>query len=121
MTDEEKDKCHKIIHSASFSGAAVGAGMAQIPGADVPVLMGIEVTMCIALGSVFGINLEESAAKSMVAATLGTVAGRGISQALLGWIPIYGNIVNATTAVGVIETLGWALAKDFSNDKNRKQ
>ena len=42
---------------------------------------------------------------------------RGISQFLLGWIPVAGNILNATTAAGITEALGWAVAKDFDDGK----
>ncbi len=93
--------------------------MAQLPGLDAPVLMGIEITMTISLGSVFGVDLDESGAKSIVLATIGTIAGRGISQVLVGWIPGIGNIINAGTAAGIIEVMGWAVANDFANGKNR--
>lgn len=119
MTTEQKKRCKRIIHTAAASAAGVGAGMAQLPGADVPIIVGIEITMTISLGAVFGISLTESSAKSIVLATAGTIAGRGISQGLLGWIPGFGNAINAATAFGVVEALGWAIAKDFSNKENR--
>jgi len=31
MTDEQKKRCHEIIHAASISAADVGAGAASIP------------------------------------------------------------------------------------------
>ena len=119
MNNEEKRKCHAIIHGAATSGAAVAAGMAQIPGSDAPVLIGIEISMTVALGAVFGVSLTESAAKSIVLSNLAGYAGRGISQALVGWIPGLGNAINAGTAFTLIETVGWAIAKDLSNGKNR--
>ena len=105
MTAEEKSRCHRIIHTAAVSAAGVGAGMAMMPGADVPIIIGIEVTMTIALGGVFGVSLTESAAKSIVLSTAGTIAGRGISQGLVGWIHGLGNVINASTAFGVVEAL----------------
>ncbi len=119
MTDEQRSKCAKIIHAAAVSGAAIAGGMAQLPGMDAPVLMGIEITMTISLGAVFGVTIDESGAKSIVLATIGMIAGRGISQVLVGWIPGIGNLINAGTAAGVIEVLGWAVANDFTNGKNR--
>lgn len=119
MTAEEKSRCHRIIHTAAVSAAGVGAGMAMMPGADVPIIIGIEVTMTIALGGVFGVSLTESAAKSIVLSTAGTIAGRGISQGLVGWIHGLGNVINASTAFGVVEALGWAVANDFANKENR--
>ena len=34
--------------------------------------------------------------------------------ALLGWIPILGNDINAGTAFTVTEAIGWAIANDFA-------
>ena len=119
MNAKEKNRCHFIIHSAAVSAAGVGAGMAQIPGADVPTIVGIEIAMTIALGGVFGVSLTESTAKSIVLTTAGTIAGRGISQGLVGWIPAFGNIINAGTAFALVETLGWAIANDFAKKENR--
>lgn len=119
MEKEKKKKCRKIIHSAAVGAAGVGGGMAQLPGMDVPVIVGIEVTMTIALGAVFGISLTESAAKSIVLATAGTIAGRGITQGLIGWMPGIGNLINASTAFAIVEALGWAIANDFANKENR--
>lgn len=121
MTDSQENKCHAIIHGAAVLGGGAAFGMAQLPGADVPVLAGIEVTMVIALGAVFGISLTESSAKTLVVTYAATHAGRGISQALVGWIPGFGNTINASTAVALIETMGWAIAYDFNNNGNRQQ
>lgn len=115
MNSDQKSNCHKIIHTA----AGFGAGIAQLPGADVPIIIGIEITMTISLGAVFGVSLTESSAKAIVLATAGTIAGRGISQGLVGWIPLFGNMINAGTAFTVVEALGWAIANDFANKENR--
>lgn len=118
MTKSEKSKCHKIIHTAAAAASGVAGGMAQLPCADNAALVPIEVGMIIALGKVFGISMTESAARSTILTTGATIAGRTISQILLGWIPGIGNAVNAATAAGVVETLGWAVADDF--DKERR-
>lgn len=44
MTTEEKSRCHTIIHSA----AGIRVVMAQMPGTDVPIIVGIDITMTIA-------------------------------------------------------------------------
>jgi len=119
MTQDQEDKCHAIIHSAAGSGALAAAGLAQVPGADNLVLVGIEAAMIIALGAVFEIAIDESIAKSFIAGYAGTLVGRGISQFLVGWIPGVGNAINASTAAAVIEGLGWAAVKDFDNRNNR--
>lgn len=114
MTSSQRSKCHAIIHSASASAGAVGAGLAQIPCSDNMIITPIQLTMTIALGRVFGIELTESAAKASLASLAAATVGRTASQVLIGWIPIAGNIVNACTAASITETLGWLLADDFA-------
>ena len=69
MTSSQRSKCHAIIHSASASAGAVGAGLAQIPCSDNMIITPIQLTMTIALGRVFGIELTESAAKASLASS----------------------------------------------------
>ena len=114
-TDTQKAKCHAIIHSASASAAAVGAGLAQIPCSDNAVITPIQLTMTISLGRVFGLELTESAARAAVASVAAATVGRTVSQILIGWIPIAGNLVNAGTAATVTEAIGWLLAEEFAS------
>ena len=115
MTDTQKAKCHAIIHTASASAAAVGAGLAQIPGSDNAVITPIQLVMTISLGRVFGLELTESAARAAVASVAAATVGRTVSQILIGWIPIAGNLVNAGTAATVTEAIGWLLAEEFAS------
>lgn len=115
MKDDEQMKCHGIIHAASAAAGGVGAGLAQLPGSDNAFIIPIQIAMIISLGAVFGIKLDESAAKATLGTATATLVGRGISQVLLGWIPGFGNALNAATAAGVTETVGWVVANDFSN------
>ncbi|MCH5197052.1 MAG: hypothetical protein J1F28_10065 [Oscillospiraceae bacterium] len=114
MTNKQKIACNSIIHSASAAAAAVGAGLAQIPLSDSVVLIPIQTGMVIGLAKVFGLELDEGAAKATVATAASTVVGRGISQVLIGWLPVAGNIINGSTAAGVTESLGWIVANDFA-------
>lgn len=115
MTKDQRKKCHAIIHLAAGSAGAVGAGLAQLPGSDNAVIIPIQVTMTISLGAVFGRKIDESVAKATLATTTATVAGRAISQFLVGWIPVLGNAFNAATAAAITEAIGWALANDFAS------
>ena len=117
MTDKQRKKSRMIIHTASAAAAAVGAGLAQLPGTDNAVIVPIQVTMTISLGAVFGKKLSKSTATSALATATASTAGRAISQFLVGWVPGIGNAINATTAAGVTEAIGWAIANDF--DKNK--
>lgn len=120
MTKEQENRCHAIIHTASSAAAVAGAGLAQIPSSDSIAIVPIQVAMIISLGSAFGMELTKSAARATLASATATLIGRGISQLLLGWIPIFGNVLNATTAAGVTETIGWAVARDFDNQSSKQ-
>lgn len=113
MTEEQRAKCHGIIHTAAIAAGSVGAGLAQIPGSDNAVIVPIQVTMTISLGAVFGVNLDESTAKAALATATASLAGRAISQFFVGWIPGFGNVVNAATAAAITESIGWSIANSF--------
>lgn len=53
MDKSTKKKCHAVIHSSSAADAGVGGGLAQIPGSDSPILVGIQTAMIISLGKIF--------------------------------------------------------------------
>lgn len=114
MTSREMVLCNSIIHTASAAAAGIGAGLAQVPCSDSLVLTPIQLTMTVSLGQVFGITLDESAAKATLASASAATVGRMVSQVLLGWIPGLGNAINAATAATLTETIGWILAKEFS-------
>ena len=112
-------KIHGVIHTASLGAAAVGAGMAQIPGSDAPVIAGIQTTMIIAISEEYGVPLTKIAAADLLLTFAATTAGRGLSQVLVGWIPGWGNAVNASTAAALTEAVGWAADAYF--ESNRRQ
>lgn len=116
MNSNQRSRCHAIIHTASVSAGAVGAGLAQIPCSDNAVITPIQLTMTIALGRVFGMELTDSAARAALASVAAATVGRAASQVLIGWIPIAGNIINACTATAITETIGWLLAEDFAKE-----
>ncbi len=109
-------KIHGIIHTASAASAGVGAGLAQLPGSDAPVLASIQTTMIIAVAEVHGASITKTAAAELLLTFSATIAGRGLSQWLVGWIPAYGNAINATTAAAVTEAVGWTADGYFADD-----
>jgi uncharacterized protein (DUF697 family) len=52
------------------------------------------------------------------ATMLGKIVARTATQWFIGWIPGIGNGVNAATAFGLTETMGWMVAEEFANSKN---
>lgn len=118
MTESEKKACHGIIHANAVAAGGIAAGLAQLPGVDNAPLVAIEVEMTMALGHVFGINVTKTAAASILSGVVGTTVGRGVSQALVGWIPGFGNAINAGTAASVVEGIGWSVAKTFEAQRD---
>ncbi len=110
----KKEKVSTIIHGSATASAAAAAGLAQIPTSDNAVIAPIQLAMIIAIGGVYGKNLSQTAAVSMLASVSAGVTGRAISQILFGWIPGWGNATNATTAFAITETVGWAADKILS-------
>lgn len=113
MTEEQKIKCHTVIHSASTAAAAVGAGLAQFPVADNAVIVPIQVSMVVALGKIFNQHITDSVANGMILGSAGTFVGRAFSQIFSCWIPGIGNIINASTAAGITEAIGWGITDKF--------
>lgn len=109
-------KCNGIIHAASVACGGVGTGLAQIPASDSAVIIPMQISMIIGLGKVFGFELSESAAKSIIASAGASFAGRTVSQYVIGWVPGIGNIVNTATAAGLTELIGWIAVKNFYDD-----
>ena len=114
ITSTQRGQCHGIIHAASASAGAIGAGLAQVPCSDNAIITPIQLAMTVALGRVFGIELTDCAARAALASVAAATVGRTASQLLIGWIPGVGNIVIACTAATITETIGWLLAEDFA-------
>lgn len=116
MTSREIGLCNGIILSASAAAAAIGAA-ALAPGSDNLIITPIQLTMAVSLGEVFGISLDQRAAKAAVASAIAGTVGRTTAQVLVGWLPGVGNIINAVTAATLTEAVGWILAKEFEKQR----
>ena len=111
---------HVIIHGASTAAAGVGAGLAQIPGSDAPVLMSLQAAMVVGVAQQYGVSLTKTTAADLVLTFAASMAGRGVSQVLVGWIPGAGNAINASTAAAITEAIGWAADAYFSDPGVKK-
>ena len=120
MTKQQEKACHAIIHSASTAAAGIGGGMAQIPGSDTVPITALQVGMVFSLGLVFRKDFTKVCAKELLTTVMSQVGpivarvARGVSMAIFGWIPALGNVLNATTAAGITEWLGWTIANTLA-------
>jgi uncharacterized protein (DUF697 family) len=115
MTQSQDRRCRQIIHGTALIGGLVASGLAQIPASDNAILVPLEIIMVIRLGSVLHVRLRHSYRTSLIFGTAATMIGRGVSEFLIGWIPVLGNLFDALTAFAVIEVLGWVVAREFKN------
>ncbi len=115
MSLTPKDKVHGIIHTAAASAGAVGAGLAQLPMADHIPITAIQISMISAIALVHGRSIGEAGATSLLGTFTATIGGRAVSQFLVGWIPGIGNAINASTAAGLTEAVGWAAHAYFED------
>jgi uncharacterized protein (DUF697 family) len=111
----KSQKIHGIIHTASTAAAAVGAGLAQLPGSDAPLLTSIQTAMIATIAGVHGSAITKGSAAKLLLTFAATHVGRGVSQWVVGWVPGYGNAVNAATAAALTEAVGWAADAYFDD------
>ncbi len=119
MTKEEAIKCHSVIHTASITAGGVSGTTAQLPFVDSAYIVPAQMVMIIALGIIFGYSLSEGIAQSMIVPIVVSELGKGAAKTLVGVIPVAGNIVKAGISVTFTETLGWLMASQFAEGRNK--
>jgi len=86
-----------------------------------PILMALQTAMIIAIGTEHDCTITKANSKSILLTLPAGYGGRALSQFLIGWIPGYGNVINATTAAAITETIGFAASAYFSNVDNENR
>ncbi|MCB9796294.1 MAG: hypothetical protein H6741_26670 [Alphaproteobacteria bacterium] len=107
-----------LIHVFAGVAAGVGFGLAQLPGSDAPVLVALQTAMILALADSTQVSLTRAAAAEMALTMAATMVGRGLSQVLMGWFPLAGNLLNALTAATVTEAVGWLALRWFLRERS---
>ena len=124
MTEEQKNKCHAIIHT--HAAACCAGNLVPIPGVGIAADIVTMTTMAASLAAVFGGSIHEEAAKGLAVAALKRTALKQpikvIGKELSKLIPLAGSAVSATVSVTLCEAAGWAIANDldkqFNSEKN---
>lgn len=93
--------------------------MAQIPGSDMPVIMGLQNAMIVAIANEHGTTITKTAAADLLLTFAAGYGGRAVSQFFVGWIPSVGNMINASTAVAITEAIGWAADAYFDKSDTK--
>lgn len=108
MAITSNQKIHGIIHLCATACAGVGAGLAQVPGSDSAAIIPLQTAMIVSIVSEHGVSIGKGVAAELLLTFTAAMAGRTASQLLIGWIPVAGNIINASTAATITEAIGWA-------------
>ncbi len=108
-------KVHGIIHTAATGASLVGAGLAQLPGSDMPIIVGLQTTMILAIAEAHNAPVTKAAAADLLLTFAAGYGGRAFSQWTVGWIPGYGNSINASTAFALTESIGWCADAYFES------
>ena len=119
MTQEQKEQCQAIIHTAAT--AAAGAGLSPIPVSDMVALIGIHSAMIISLGEVFNLEIDKSYAKQIAKAAMASYLIKLAPCQMLKFVPFVGIGINAGVAFAITEALGWDVARDFCKKANAQQ
>ena len=122
MTDEQKTKCHAIIHTAAV---ACGAGNAvPVPGLGIAADTVALTTMTVSLAGVFGGDLPTEAAKGIaIAAIKSTMLKQPIkvlTKELSKLIPFIGQTVSPAISIAIVEAAGWSIAEQLSKESKNK-
>lgn len=116
MTIEQKNRCHKIIHSHAAVAAAGNA--LPVPGLGLAVDITTMTTMAMSLSAVFGGNIPENVAKNMAIAalkkTLLKQPIKTITKELAKLIPFGGQVVASSVSVAMLESAGWVMASELA-------
>jgi uncharacterized protein (DUF697 family) len=119
MDPQQLERCNAVIHTATAASAAAGA--IPIPIADAIPITAAQVTMVIALGSIFDVKITKGAANTILTGVAAPIIGRTIASSFLKFIPVAGWIASAALAALITEVIGWTVAADFAKDYKRRE
>ncbi|MDO4987553.1 MAG: hypothetical protein Q4E17_00775 [Synergistes sp.] len=115
MTDEQRRKCHGIIHTAAAADA--GGNIVPLPGSGIIADTATITTMAVALASVFGRDMSEGVAKGLASELVREVILKNpvkyTAKEVLKLIPGVGQLFAPTASAAIVELVGWNLANRF--------
>ena len=94
MTIEQKNRCHKIIHSHAAVAAAGNA--LPVPGGNIPE------------------NVAKNMAIAALKKTLLKQPIKTITKELAKLIPFAGQVVASSVSVAMLESAGWVMASELA-------
>ena len=120
MTENQRAKCHAIIHAHAAVATAANAGV-PIPGVGIVADLVSFTSMTVQLALVFDQNITNEAAKGIAVAALKKYLLKTPLAAAAKFIPF----ANAVASAAIMEGTGWVIAKQLEKkyietQKNKK-
>jgi len=107
MTAEERmKKATKIIDDIAKT-ATTTAVFSQIPGMGVATLSTLYSDMAKKIAALFNQKLDAQTARTLVLAGCNRHANTIFEKSVLGWIPLFGNAINAKMTFDLTKNVGW--------------
>ncbi len=119
MSDEEKRKCHAIIHSHAVAAAA--GNLLPVPSTGLAADTITMTTMAMTLAGIFGSSITEAVARNMainaLTATIKKQAVKTVVKEAVKIVPFLGQIIAPSISVAMLESAGWSLANQLSKER----
>lgn len=112
LEEIKRTRARRIIWAKA--AAAAGVAAAPIPIADAPILTGIQATMIISVGYIYGVDLNVKNALAMLGPTLGFITGPLLLQQIAKLIPGPGNMIGAGIAGAFTYAIGETYLQFFA-------
>ncbi|MCU0391626.1 MAG: hypothetical protein MUE81_10960 [Thermoflexibacter sp.] len=107
---EAKEKANEAVNAWSVGLAAT----AWIPGSGYVMTAG-DIMMVIQVGKIYDVDMDETAAATVLTGIAAPLVGRTVAYGLLDCIPIAGWIVKSAVSVGVSITVGKTVIAYFED------
>ncbi len=109
LEEIKRSRARAIIWAKA--AAAAGVAATPIPVADAPILTGIQASMIISVGYIYGVDINMKNALAMLGPALAFVSGPLLAQQLVKLIPGLGNVIGA----GIAGALTLAIGETYLN------
>lgn len=115
---ELREMVEKADNAVAVAVAATAAtGAVPIPFADMPLLIGEQVTMMATICGIFKMNVKKDALKALVTAAIGAggagIIGKAVATNLLKLIPGVGTVAGGVISAGTAGVITYAVGKAF--------
>jgi uncharacterized protein (DUF697 family)/GTP-binding protein EngB required for normal cell division len=109
----KKDEAYKVVKELTVRIAG-SAGLNPFPMSDTLLIVPQQIEMSIRISKIFGFDSFGENAKALLQSQLLSLAGKQLVTSLLKFIPVFGQVINASVAGAMSYALGSALTEVYA-------